>query len=103
MRGGGLGGGVDPLLIGILMGGSAVGVLYLLEEKLMPEYHIFKFPFMVTLFAGIYILLAVESIFPSILVLAALWAPFGGIFVFRREGGSLGKAARKLIECCKHW
>ncbi len=47
----------DPLIIGILMGGSAVGIMYLLEKKMSEKYSILKFPFLLSLFAFTYIVL----------------------------------------------
>jgi len=35
----------NPIILGILMGGSVVGTMYLLEQKLPERFQIFKLPF----------------------------------------------------------
>ena len=85
------------------MGGSVVGVMYLLREKLPEEYRLFTFPFLATFFALAYLLLADVPIKGSAyLLLAALWLGFGIIFLARNNEAVKG-AAQKLIECCKNW
>ncbi|MDP2648345.1 MAG: hypothetical protein Q8P19_00380 [bacterium] len=98
-----LGKDVDPLMIGILMGGSIVGVMYLLREKLPEEYHLFTFPFMATLFAFVYITLADVSVeWGAYLLLAAMWAVFVVLFS-QRENARLKGMVQKIIQCCKNW
>src|SRR3989344_9605459 len=48
---------IDSLVIGILMGGSAVGIMYLLEKNIPKQYGILKLPFLLTLFAFTYVVL----------------------------------------------
>ncbi|MDZ4231288.1 MAG: hypothetical protein U1C52_00645 [Patescibacteria group bacterium] len=94
---------VDSLSIGILMGGSAVGVMYLLEAKLPEGWSILKLPFLLTLFALIYVLLAKIPIDIKLsATLLALWAIFLTVFIFQ-SNGKLEDIGRKLIECCKNW
>ncbi len=95
---------IDPLIIGILMGGSAVGIMYLLEQKTPKKYHILKLPFLLTLFALTYIVLAdVPEERLTYLILLSLWVVFLSIFFMERNIRILKKVGKKLIECCKNW
>ena len=98
-----MGKGIDPLVIGILMGGSAVGLMYYLENKLPEKYHLLKFPFLITLILLIYLLLAQDtdkSIFYT--YLAAMWVVFIALYFLRHRKG-FRDTVKKLIECCKNW
>jgi len=98
-----LGKDVDPLMIGVLMGGSVVGVMYLLREKLPEDYQLFTYPFMVTLFSLVYLLLAdVRTERGAYFLLAATWALFVTLFVLRRNKQLKGLAT-SIIKCCKDW
>ena len=93
---------VDPLLIGVLMGGSVVGVLYLLKEKLPEEYHLFTLPYLATFFPLAYILLGGRGEPGAYIIIALLWAVFGVVFLARKNTG-WKSVAEKLITCCKNW
>lgn len=94
---------IDPILIGILMGGSAVGLMYYLEDKLPERYHIFKFPFLITLILLIYLLLAQDTDNSRLYIgLASLWAVFIALYFLRHRKNFKG-TAKRLIECCKNW
>jgi len=98
-----LGGDVDTLSLGILMGGSAVGLMYLLGAKLSENSNILKLPFLMSLFAAVYLVLSGGDGLSSILVIvAALWILFLPLF-FMSDRGGIKKVASKLIECCKNW
>lgn len=94
---------IDPILIGILMGGSAVGLMYYLEDKLPERYHIFKFPFLITLILLIYLLLAQDAGGSRFYIdLTSLWAVFIVLYFLRHRQIFEG-AIKQLIECCKNW
>jgi hypothetical protein len=94
---------VDPALIGILMGGSAVGLMYYLENKLPEKYHLFKFPFLITLILLIYLLLARDTESSRFHIdLTSLWAVFIALYFLRHKKSFKG-TVKKLIECCKNW
>ncbi len=95
---------VDPLIIGILMGGSAVGIMYLLEKKMSEKYSILKFPFLLTLFAFIYIVLTDFKEGPlTYLIILFLWIVFLTVFLTGGKTGVFKNIGKKLIECCKNW
>jgi hypothetical protein len=94
---------VDPLIIGILMGGSAVGLMYYLENRLPEKYHLFKFPFLITLILLIYLLLAQDANDSRFYIdLTSLWAVFIALYFLRYKKSFKG-TVKKLIECCKNW
>ena len=95
---------VDPLIIGILMGGSAVGIMYLLEKKMPENYSILKFPFLLTLFTLVYMVLADFEEGPlTYLIILLLWVVFLIVFLTRGRAGVFKDIGKKLIECCKNW
>jgi hypothetical protein len=94
---------IDQTLIGILMGGSAVGLMYYLENKLPDKYHLFKFPFLITLILLIYLLLSQDTSNSRFYIdLTSLWAVFIALY-FLRHRKAFNGAVKKLIECCKNW
>jgi len=95
---------VDPLIISILMGGSAVGIMYLLEKKMPEKYGILKFPFLLTLFAFTYIILTDFKEGPLIyLIILSLWIVFLTVFLTTGKIGVFKNIGKKLVECCKNW
>jgi len=92
----------DPLLIGILMGGSVVGVLYLLGEKLPERLHLFKLPFFLTLIVSVYFTLTKTIFFDSALVVGIIWLSAFVLYVGRNKEG-IKAFSQKIIECCKNW
>lgn len=93
---------VDPLIIGIFAGGSAVGLMYFLGEKLSERFMIFRLPFLLTLFILIHIVLVGGVSGSAITVLTSLWAVFIAIYFLRHTKG-LSTLSKKIIECCKNW
>ncbi|OGY56682.1 MAG: hypothetical protein A2119_02975 [Candidatus Colwellbacteria bacterium GWA2_46_10] len=95
---------IDPLIMGILMGGSAVGIMYLLEKKMSEKYSILKFPFLLTLFTLTYIVLTDfgEGLLIYLIILF-LWVVFLTVFLMGENVEVFKKIGKKLIECCKNW
>lgn len=90
----------DPLLIGILMGQSAIGLYYLLNAKLSDTFKIFRLPYVLSAVAAIYFLLSPDGLdLRSIYFIAAIWLLFSIIAFTKRHG----KLVKSLIECCKNW
>lgn len=93
---------VNPVLIGILMGSSVVGLMYLLEKKLREKYQIFKLPFFLTFISLAYFLIEKSIEFSVVIFLALIWAFLIGIHS-SRDTSKLKMLGRKIIECCKNW
>jgi len=93
----------DPLIIGILMGGSVVGlVYYLFREK--KKFEMFKFPFLISLFWLIYIIIGYpsNSLAKDVLILVGIWVIFVVVYIFY-SNGKIRNLGRRIIECCKNW
>lgn len=93
---------VDPLVIGILMGGSGVGAMYLLEEKLEEKYHMFRLAFLATVITVAYLLITETIALASIIVLLLLWLVSLGLF-FKQESQNPKGMVSRIIQCCKNW
>ena len=95
---------IDSLIIGILMGGSAVGIMYLLEKKVPKQYGILKLPFLLTLFAFTYVVLTEFREGPATyLIVLLLWIVFLTVFLVGENVKAFKEIGKKLIECCKNW
>jgi hypothetical protein len=93
----------DPLLLGLLIGQSILGVYYLLESVMEERYLIFRLPLLVTLIYAAYISGRFQMIsINAVLLLLGLWAVFIAIYSFltRPTWQVLGK---RVIDCCKSW
>ena len=92
----------NPVLLGILMGGSIVGAMYLLEQKLPEHFQIFKFPFFLTFVSATYFVILQSFAFEAVVVPFLLWVCMGVIYA-GRNNNSLKTLGRKIIKCCKNW
>ncbi|MBS3903606.1 MAG: hypothetical protein KGZ30_04530 [Anaplasmataceae bacterium] len=93
----------DPVVLGILLGGSAVGGVYYLFSKIGERYQIFKFPLLLSTFWFVYQLFGFSNTLrEEITLIAVLWSVFLIIFIFytNQKWRSFG---RKIIDCCKNW
>lgn len=93
---------ISPTLLGLLIGGSVVGVMYWLESKLAEKYQLFKLPFFLTLMALAYFVLEQVVLIEVGLVVGLLWLLALLVYV-GRDTKNLKMLSRKLIECCKNW
>ena len=93
---------VDPLIIGILMGGSIVGVIYLLEPILPADFQIFKLPFFLTLVTVTYLVLNRSFELAVVIILALLWI-FLAVVYMGRNNAQFRSLGKKIIDCCKNW
>lgn len=97
-------GGIDPLAIGIVMGGSAAGAMYYLAAKLPESARILQFPFLVSLFWLIAKALAGPRahVVRESLIVTLTWIAFGAIFLLYRNN-RLRALGTRLLACCKNW
>ena len=93
---------VNSILVGILMGGSMVGVIYLLEQKLPADFIIFKLSFFLTLVTTVYFILERSVAYQGLIILASIWVLSFVIYV-NRNTGKFKSMGTKIIECCKNW
>ena len=92
----------DPIILGVFMGGSVVGAMYLLEQKLPEHFQIFKLPFFLTFVSVAYLALMRSFTFEVVVIPVLLWICMGAIYAGRNIA-SLKTLGRKIIECCKNW
>ncbi|PJA33457.1 MAG: hypothetical protein CO184_01950, partial [Candidatus Zambryskibacteria bacterium CG_4_9_14_3_um_filter_40_16] len=87
--------GQDKIVLGILMGGSAVGFVYYFSSRSSETFKLLKFPLLVSLFWLVYLALSVpKQISPiNIVFLGGLWFLFGFIFFLYKNNNlrALGK------------
>jgi hypothetical protein len=92
---------IDPIVLAFLMGGSAVGFLYYLNQRLPKQFLVFRLPYLLTTLAVFYFILKPTFDFSVVVLLLALWAFFGLVFLFRNK--ITGPWFQKIIECCRNW
>lgn len=92
---------VEPLALGILMGGSVVGGLYYLGPRIRKELHIFKLPYVVTTFLMAYSVIEQSVDIESVIGVVVIWLIFFALYLLRN------KSARdwftKIVACCRDW
>ena len=93
---------IDPLILGVLMGGSVVGLMYLLEKKIPEKYMIFRLAFYSTLSSWVYFALKRAIVYRATLVLLVVWIISLAIFMSRRRKG-VKVWFENIISCCKNW
>ena len=94
----------NTLLLALLMGQSVTGLHYLLEKRVPENLLIFRLPFVLTLTALAYLLLAPGAPVAAALatVLAAAWAAALAVYAWR-DVGRFRRLARQIVECCRDW
>ncbi len=91
------------LLIALLMGGSIVGIYYVLEKKVTERLTLFRLPFLLTLIiTGFSLLKGLSGIITGISFVIMVWIVFISIYIFR-QNPRLQKITKKIMECCKKW
>ncbi|MEK7176847.1 MAG: hypothetical protein AAB719_00915 [Patescibacteria group bacterium] len=94
---------VDSLVLAILLGGSAVGLMYYFFSGKSDMVQIFKFPFVISLFWAISLVLLVNGEWLRDLgIIILVWIVFFTVYLFYKND-RLKEIGRKLIECCKNW
>jgi len=94
----------NVVLLAIFMGGSAVGIMYVLEKKLPQEFDIFRLPFYLSAVAIVLFVLTGGVLELKIVaLLAALWITLTVFYVLKNKSTVVKKIAERLIACCRDW
>lgn len=93
----------DPLPVILLMGGSVVGIYYLVDRRIRALWHVFRLPFFLTLMLAV---LAVfyplrELVMPGIFTLGT-WLLMGSTYALRHMPG-VKAFFEQLLACCRNW
>lgn len=97
----GLYAGWDPLIIVMLMGGSAVGLMYYLGGKWPEKFGFFKLPYLLTAFTLVYIVINRTVEKSALLAIVIVWLAFITVFLMRNKAGK--NWFEKVVECCRNW
>ncbi len=89
---------VSPILLGILMGQTSLGILHTLETRVQKKYKVFRLPFLLTMIWGVYSILEGPE-WSTLLLIGTLWI----VFSVTLHLPALRKATRVLIQCCRDW
>lgn len=93
----------NQIILALLIGGSTVGIFYLVDGMVDEKFKIFRLPFLLTIIIIGYLLIMIPSdIIKIIVLLLALWLMFIIIFV-HRNNRKMNSFVKKLLECCKKW
>lgn len=92
----------DALLIGILMGGSAVGLMYLLERRLPERFSLFRLPYFVSAVALVYTVLGGQLRGSALAALVLLWMAVLGVYLSRMNS-RVARVVQKIVACCRDW
>lgn len=92
----------DALLIGILMGGSAVGLMYLLERRLPERFSLFRLPYLVSMVILVYAVLGGQLRGSALAALVLLWMAALGVYLSRMNG-RVARVVQKIVACCRDW
>ncbi len=93
----------DPTPILVLMGGSVVGLYYLVDRRVRALCHVFRLPFFLTLVLAV---LAVfyplrELVLPIVFTLG-VWLLMGFTYALRHAPG-VKAFFQQLLACCRNW
>ncbi len=91
-------------LLALLMGQSVVGVFYVVEKQVAEPWRLFRLPFLLTLTAAAYSVLALRwaVLAPVYGLLLVFWLGFLGVFL-ARANRTWKAVAQRLIDCCRGW
>ncbi|MDP3982204.1 MAG: hypothetical protein Q8P70_01485 [bacterium] len=91
----------NPILLGVLMGQSVLGLVSLAEKKAPHSIALFRLPLLLTLtFLAVALILGEFHLSAGIFVLG-IWVVFGILWVKRSE--SARSFVLSIISCCKDW
>lgn len=92
----------DRIIIAILMGESVVGLYYYLSSKVPEKIKIYRFPYILTATAIVYLILVPEALsWQPVILLASVWILFSIPLVSSVE--QLESIGKKIVECCREW
>lgn len=93
----------DLIILGILMGESAVGLYYLLEKRMGERFYLFRLPFLLTITFIFYLILKwSDEVLSIALLIGGLWFLFGFVYFYKNSKAFKG-LVKNLINCCKNW
>lgn len=92
----------DELLLAVLMGGSAVGLLYSMEKRLPERFHLFRLPYYLTLVIVVVISLGRHIGINEIMFLGTLWFVFYLVYLLRTKP-KIKRLADRIVACCRDW
>jgi hypothetical protein len=85
----------------MLMGGSAVGLMYYLGSKFPKGFGFFKLPYLLTTLLAIQLVLTRSAQWLNWMVLGVVWVVFIVIYSMRNGAGKTW--FHKVVECCRNW
>lgn len=91
----------DPILLGILLGQSILGLFYLAEHYAPKPLLVYRLPFLLALTALGYALITRSFPQDAFMFLIAVVFLFGAVHVLRIPAAR--KLTKNIIECCKRW
>lgn len=92
----------DKTLLALLIGGSLVGLLYILEKKIPLEWTLFRVPFYLTEVLVLYSVLENSIQKEATLFVTVTWL-IAFILFFYKRNTFLSNIAKKIVACCKNW
>lgn len=92
----------DPVILALLMGGSVIGVYYMVERRVPEQLTIFRLPFLLTLFLMAYSAIVLSIAIPSFIVVGSVWVAAGLIFALQ-DKPAIRRTAKSIIDCCSKW
>ena len=92
----------EPALLAILMGESALGVYYLVDERVAKHFTIFRLPFLLTLTLMVYTAVTLTVQIPTYIFVGSVWIVFLFIYMYRYND-HVNQIIKSLADCCGKW
>ena len=90
------------LFIALLLGGTIVGIYYVVEKKVKEDVTLFRLPFLLTMICLGYFLVTFSMEGSVVGVLAAVWILCAILYNYRTNS-YFTLSVQKMIACCKKW
>lgn len=93
----------DSVVVALLMGGTAVGIIYTLEAHVPEKWTIFRLPMYLTLISAAYVSIPPHQVaggYIVVLLLGVSWAVPALLALWKNEHAR--KIIERLIACCKN-
>lgn len=92
----------DSVILSLLMGGSVVGLYYMVEKRVPENLTVFRLPFLMTLFFAAYTTITLTfAVLPFLLILLT-WIVLLFIYTYRNKPG-VRQTVKNITECCGKW